>query len=281
MRKTIALTACVLAFGNVAAAEETTTLETVVERLLSYTGTYPDHFASVIADERYEQRTESVGRSGSGPSFSRSGGRRIKADYALVRVSGEWIPYRDAYEVDGVKVRARDDRLGRLLSNSGAPDEMTTILNDNARFNLANDRVSRNINVPTLVISLLHPRNRARFSFTKGGEDTLDGRRLWRVNFQERTLPTLVHRADNQDQPVSGSVWADPITGEVWRTNLTWAKGPGGNIAVTYGHVPDIESLVPLKMSEKYIDGPTEIRGEAIYSKFRQFRTSGRLVTPE
>jgi hypothetical protein len=156
------------------------------------------------------------------------------------------MAYRDAYEVDGVKVRDRDDRLARLLSSSGSPEEMTAILNDNARFNL--------------------DRNRARFLFTKSGVEKIDGRRLWRVNFQERTLPTLVHRADNQDQPVAGSVWADPMSGEVWRTNLTWAKGPGGNIAVTYGHVANIDPLVPLEMSEKYTDGSTEIRGEARYS---------------
>jgi hypothetical protein len=57
-------------------------------------------------------------------------------------------------------------------------------------------------------------------------------------------------------------------------------NSPGVNIAVTYGRVPDIDSLVPLKMADKYIDGATEIRGEAVYSKFRQFRTSGRLLTP-
>jgi len=280
MRKTVVLLTCVLVSGGAAPTQEPI-LETVVEYLMSYTGTYADHFASVIAEERYAQRTESVGSSMGGPSSSRSGQRTIKSDYALTRVSGEWIAYRDVYEVDGVRVRDRDDRLARLLSNSGSPEEMTAILNDNARFNLDSNRVSRNINIPTLVISLLHPRNRARFLFTKGGVETIDGRRVWLVNFQERTLPTLVHRADNQDQPVAGTVWADPITGEVWRTNLTWAKGPGGHIAVAYGHAPNIDAVVPLKMSELYTDGSTEIRGEASYSRFRQFRTSGRMLSPK
>jgi hypothetical protein len=253
----------------------------MVERLMAYTATYADHFATVIADERYDQRIESIREGVGGPSSGRTEGRTIKSDYALRRVSGEWIGYRDAYEVDGVKTRPLNDRLARVLTNSGSPDEMTTILSDNAKFNLANDRVSRNINIPTLVISLLDPRNRARFSFSKGGEETIDGRRLSRITFQERTLPTLIHRADNQDQPVAGTVWVDPATGEVWRTNLTWSKGPGGNIAVTYGRVAGIDALVPVRMSEKYLDGSTEIRAEATYSKFRQFRTAGRLLTPE
>ena len=136
----------------------------------------------MIADST-QQRTESIRSGLGGPSSDKSGEQRIKADYALTRVYGEWIAYRDAYEVDGVKVRERNDRLARLLSSSGSPDDMTAILNDNARFNLANDRVSRNINIPTLVISLLHPGNRARFVFTKAGDETVDGRRLWPAQF--------------------------------------------------------------------------------------------------
>lgn len=142
------------------------------------------------------------------------------------------------------------------------------------------DRVSRNINIPTLVLALLDPRNQAQFSFNKDGEETVDGPRLWRVEFQGRTLPTLVHRADNRDQPVAGRGWVDPVTGEVWLTSLAWAKGPGGNIGVMYVHATDIGPLVPLKMSEGYTDGSSEIRGEVISSNFRQSRTSWRLVTP-
>jgi len=270
---------CLLAFTGAATAQAPT-VEALVDRLMSYTGRYADQIATVIADERYDQWTEAIRSEIGGPSSERLGVRMIKSEYALTRVHEEWIAYRDVLEVDGVKVRDRDDRLARLLSNPGSADELTAILNDNARFNLDSDRVSRNINVPTLVVSLLHSRNRARFSFTKGKEETVDGRRLWRVNFHEHTLPTLVRRADNADQPLAGSVWADPLTGEIWRTNLTWTKGPGGNITVTYGHAPNIEPLVPLKMSEKYSDGSTEIHGEASYSKFRQFRTSVRIVTP-
>jgi hypothetical protein len=281
MRKAIALTTWLLALGGAAAAQPPN-FDAVVERLVLYAGSYADHFATVIADERYDQRTESVASTPvGGPASSRSGDRTIKSDYALTRLNGEWIGYRDTYEVDGVKLRNRDDRIGRLLSDAGSPDDVAAILDNNARFNLGSSRVSRNINIPTLVIQLLHPRNRPRFLFTDGGEETLDGRRVRRINFRERTLPTLVRRADNQDQPVRGSVWADSTTGEIWRTNLTWEKGPGGNIAVAYGRVPDIDPLVPLKMSEKYKDGSTEIIGDATYSKYRQFRTSGRLVAPE
>lgn len=257
------------------------TLEIVVERLIAYTSTYAERFASVLAEERYSQHSgfpdpNPVG----GRASRRSASRTITSDYALAQVNGEWVDYRDAFDVDGVKVRDRDDRLARTLSHP-ASGTMLAILNDNARFNVGNQRIRRNINTPTLVIHFLQPRNRDRFSFTKGGEETIDGRLLWRIDFRERMRPTLVRQVNNQDQPVRGSVWADPTTGEVWHTRLTWEKGPRGAIAVSYGPVPGIDPLVPLRMSESYTGGSMDIRGEASYSNFRQFRTEARLVTPD
>jgi hypothetical protein len=268
---------CALTLAAIVQAQASD-LDAVVKRLGAYTSGYAERFATVIAEEHYNQRTESTRSSPGGPSSSRSGDRTIRSDYALTRVNGEWIAYRDAYEVDGVKVRDRNDRLGRLLSNSGSPEDLSAILNDNARFNLENARISRNINVPTLVVQLLAPRNLDRFVFTRHGEETVDRRRLWRIGFQERTLPTLIRRATNEDQPVRGTILLDPLSGEIWSTDLTWAKGPGGNIVVTYGRVPDIDVLVPIRMLERYVDGSTEIRGDARYMNFRQFRTSGRLL---
>jgi hypothetical protein len=72
----------------------------------------------------------------------------------------------------------------------------------------------------------------------------------------------------------------DPQTGEIWETHLTWERGPGGHITVTFGRVPGIGPIVPVSMVEHYIAGPTIIAGEAVYSDFRQFRTAARVVIP-
>jgi hypothetical protein len=100
-----------------------------------------------------------------------------------------------------------------------------------------------------------------------------------------RARPTLVRQQNGGDQPLRGTVWVDAATGRIFQTDLRWDRGPGGHILVSYGRVDRIESLVPLRMSEEYIDREDghamRIRAEAVYSNFRQFTTSGRLVTPQ
>lgn len=253
-------------------------LDQLVGRLMAYTGAYAERLASVRAEEHYEQWTEVTRSSRPGERVTeRSATRTIRSDYALSLADGEWIAYRDAFEVDGAPVRDRDDRLARILSGAAAADTIGALLRQNEQYNLDNQRVRRNINVPTLVLQLLHPRNRTRFAFQRDGDETIDGRRLRRMTFRERTEPTLI-RTGTQDQPVRGTLWMDPATGEVWRTNLTWRRGPSGNILVIYGQVPDIDAIVPLRMSETYRTNTNTIRGEATYSRFRQFRTGARLL---
>jgi hypothetical protein len=186
--------------------------------------------------------------------------------------------------VDGKRVPDAGQRLERALAQADAEASVRAILRDNARFNLDADRIGRNINIPTMAVQFLQSRNRWRFSFAKDGEETLGGQSLWRIRFRERERPTLVRQVNGRDQPLRGLVWVDPATGQVFQTDLTWERGPGGHILVTYGRVERIDSLVPLTMSEQYIDkdgrDSMQIRGEARYSNFRQFTTSGRLVTP-
>jgi hypothetical protein len=89
--------------------------------------------------------------------------RVLRSDYALTRAFDKdaWVGYRDTFEVDGRPVRDREDRLQRLLS-SDAPASAARIASESARFNLGNSIVTRNVNVPTLVLEMLQPRNQDR-----------------------------------------------------------------------------------------------------------------------
>jgi len=272
------VTALVTVASAVSVGAAQLSLADVVERLMTYTGNYSDKLSTVIASETYDQRVEEPGIYPATPQAKVST-KTVKSEYALTRVTGGWIGYRDAYEVDGVKLPDRVGRLERVLANASG-SEMNAILDENARFNVYSNRISRNINIPTLVLQLLSPQYRDRFVFEKAGEEALAGRRVWKLDYKERARPTIVRRNDNEDQPVHGTVWIDPMSGNVWRTNLMWEKGPAGNIQVDYGHAPGVDVLVPLKMVEKYRDGTTEVRSTATYSNFRQFRTGGRLISP-
>ena len=275
--------ASLVALPSPAAAQRRPSLDTIVGRLMTYVAGYGLRLENIVAEETYTQWTESTDArvNDSGPT---DGPRVIRSDYALVRLGdGEhWVAFRDAFEVDGAPVRDRDDRLGALLAAGGddAVRQASALANESARFNLATNLVSRNVNVPTMVVTLLRPENRGRFSFEKGREVLLRGRTLWEVEFRERERPTLVRQQNGRDQPVRGMIAVDPETGEIWETRLTWEHGPGGHITVTFDRTTGIDAIVPVKMVEHYRTGPTLIVGEATYSNFRQFRTDARVVTP-
>ena len=81
------------------------------------------------------------------------------------------------------------------------------------------------------------------------------------------------------DQPSKIRVLADPDTGEVLQTTVSW-KQIEASIVVQYGRVPGISVPVPVTMSERYSTSLDSmgIRGDATYTRYRQFETSGRVI---
>jgi hypothetical protein len=289
------------AVGSFTAAGQEPKLDEVLARVGAYVGRYGSQLASVVAEEAYAQTLEQVGPatpsepSGNtspeetdGPAdwkcstTSRAATKRVlRSDYALTRVNdrGGWVGYRDTFEVDGCAVRDREERLQRLLTG-GDVNQAARIAAQNARFNLAEELLTRNINVPTFALELLHPSNRARFSTRRTGSETIDAQQGWVIEFRERGKPTIVRTPQGRDQPSRILAVVDPLTGTVLKTTLSWEKVTG-SIVVTYGLVPRIPTLVPLTMSERYTTrGGATIGGEAVYSNYRQFQTGGRVITP-
>ena len=100
----------------------------------------------------------------------------IKSDFLLVQLGGDGeglMPFRDAYEVKGRKLRERDDRLLKLFTSNDKErfEKAAALSSDSAKHNLGN--VARTINIPTLAMMFLHPRVNERFEFTDGGEETI------------------------------------------------------------------------------------------------------------
>jgi len=276
-----------LAGATISVAAQAPKLDEVVRRMGSYLEVYEGRLALVVAEESYLQAFEYVEFSGPSSEVSRNsdrlpvgGARRtLRSDYALTRAPDKdaWVGYRDTFEVDGRAIRDRDARLERLLT-AGNAASAARLAEESSRFNLGNSIVTRNINVPTLVLEMMHPRNQQRFSFSKGGDEQIGGTRTWRIDFKERERPTFIRNTNGRDRPSLGSVWVNPTTGEVWRTMLRWDSDPRGTITVTYGHVANVEPLVPLTMSERYTPGTSKLTGDATYSNYRQFQTGARLV---
>ena len=282
---TAAIGAMLVTCAVVAAPAPQPKLEQVISRLGTYLADYEHRFSLVVAEERYQQSVEGSKDTPTGnappgtPVLSRQD-RLLRSDYALTRASDKeaWVGYRDTFEVDGQAVRDRDDRLQRTLID-GIAVRAVAIAEESSRFNLGSALLARNVNVPTLALEMLHPRNQRRFSFSKAGEETIAATLTWRVDFKERDRPTFIRNTGGRDRPSRGSIWLDPSTGEVWRTLLAWDSLPSGMITVTYGAVPNIDVLVPLTMTERYRAGNATITGDAAYSNYRRFQTGARLVT--
>jgi hypothetical protein len=263
-----------LALLSVPVGAQTVRLGDVVARLDKYLDGYGERLANVVAEEAYRQWVEQ------GPKDRRNTtSRMLRSDFALTPTSerNRWVGYRDTFEVDGVAVRDREERLQQLLS-SGAVEQAGRIAQQNARFNLGAGLISRTINVPTFALEMMHPRFRNRVKVRRTGADVLDGRAGWLIEFREQDRLTLVRTPEGGDQPSRVVALVDIETGEVLRTVLTW-EHVEGSIAVTYGQADGIPVPVPIRMEERYVTrSGAVVSGEATYDNFRQFETSARIV---
>jgi len=266
--------ACTLILLTMPVGAQRMRLRDVVARLDGYLQTYGEQLANVVAEEQYRQWVEED-PAGQGSTTT----RMLRSDFALTLTSDSrrWVGYRDTFEVDGRPVRDRDERLQRLLS-SGAVGQAARIAQQNARFNLGEGLITRNINVPTFALEMMHPRLRDRFRVRRMQSEAADDRQRWLIEFRERDRPTLVRTPQGRDQPSRVVALVDVRTGEVLQTVLTWER-VDGSIAVDYGRVPGIPVPVPIRMAEQFVTrSGARVGGEAIRTNFRQFQTSARIV---
>jgi hypothetical protein len=140
--------AFMLAWLTLPAAAQTVRLRDVIARLDGYLQAYEERLANVVAEEEYRQWADH------GPTTRRSRTSRVlRSDFALTLTAepNRWVGYRDTFDVDGVPVRDRDQRLQRLLSG-GEVGQAARIAEENARFNLGEGLITRNINIPTFAL---------------------------------------------------------------------------------------------------------------------------------
>lgn len=263
---------------------------TVLSSAMRYVMNYEQQFALLVSEEHYVQELQRPPNPGDNLSRGNPGGgmraggamniQHIKSDFVLVQLGmdGEgWLPFRDAYEVKGKKLRNREERLLKLfLDNDKSAFEKAARLNDaSTKHHIGN--VARTINIPTLGMMLLHPRVNERFEFSDGGEETIAGRVLRKVAYREAARPTLIKTTRGRDLALTGSIWIDPFTGAVVKTEMN-AADPAVRcqVIVTFRRDEGLEMWVPDKMEEYYkaalaID---DILATATYTNVRKYLRS-------
>jgi hypothetical protein len=263
---------------------------TVLSSAMRYVMNYEQQFALLVSEEHYVQELQRPPNPGDNLSRANPGGgmraggamnvQNIKSDFILVQLGmdGEgWMPFRDAFEVKGKKLRDRDDRLLKLFldNDKNAFDKAARFNEASTKLHLGN--VARTINIPTLGMMLLHPRVNERFEFTDGGEETIAGRVVRKAVYREAARPTLIKTTRGRDLALTGSIWIDPFTGAVVKTEMN-AADPAVRcqVSVTFRKDDGVEMWVPDKMVEYYkaslaVD---DILATATYTNVRKYRRS-------
>jgi hypothetical protein len=263
---------------------------TVLSSAMRYVMNYEQQFALLVSDEHYLQELQRPPNPGDNLSRSNPGGgmraggamnvQSIKSDFVLVQLGmdGEgWMPFRDAFEVKGKRLRNREDRLLKLFleNDKNAFDKAARINEASTKHHLGN--VARTINIPTLGMMLLHPRVNERFEFTDGGEESIAGRVLRKALYREVARPTLIKTTRGRDLALTGTIWIDPFTGTVVKSEMN-AADPAVRcqVTVTFRRDEALEMWVPDKMEEYYkaalaVD---DILATATYTNVRRYRRS-------
>jgi hypothetical protein len=289
LRRTALRVALVLAAASSASAQEPK-LAAVLERAAAYVADFHLQLSGVVAEEHYVQEVK---------AFARRPGRlsnpmrsELHSDLLLVKPigGGEWTEFRDVFEVNGIAVRDRRDRLTRLFleGSASAREQIGRILDESSRFNIG--EIARNINTPVFALQILESTNQARFRF-KRTRDRVPatvaqgapvpgafraGAEVWAVEFEETRAGTLIKTDRMRDLPSSGRFWIDPFTGRVLMSELV-AKNRdiAATVDVSYQSEPLVGFLVPVEMRENYRDRHgARVEGVAEYGRFRQFQVN-------
>jgi hypothetical protein len=278
-------------------------------RAAAYVRRYGESMLYVLCREHYAQWVDTVGRQT--PTV-----RNLESDYAIVRVGDDWQGFRDVQVVDGDAVAGHTDRLARLFQGKGgdAIRQGRQIADESARYNLG--PIQRNFNTPTMALLFLQAGYQPRVRFKRSGEDTMNGRPVWKVEYQEVRKPTVIRTSRGKDMPVKGTFWIDPRDGSVVKSHMqievdarvggldapvvigpamaALARGQAtetyvhssASVTVTYTYEPELRLLAPSEMLETY-EGPfgnamstdtgrAKVSCRAVYSDFKQFGASSR-----
>ena len=244
-------------------------LPDVLASLHAYLADYAKHLPAMIATEHYEQRV--------GAGRSARTRRLLVSDFGLVQVPGdaEWLGFREVLKVDGKPVADSAQRLSELLSKPSrrSMQQARLIAEESARFNIG--PVVRTINDPAFVLELLDGRHKQQMTFTKTGEEKINGTPVWVLKFIETARPTITRTRDLTDLPAEGKVWVEPASGRVRRADASVEPGYGvtASITVLFEHDEAMGFAVPQKMTERYTNRNliTVSSGEATYRNYRRF----------
>jgi hypothetical protein len=281
------LASAALACALTVDAQPKPNVRTLVERAHQWVEQFERDFIAVVADEEYDQRASDG--SGAPPSH-----RQIHSELLFLRpeAGGGWVAVRNvlSYSDDGeppIEVPNSRDRLTRALERGRADGRsaLRRLADESARFNIG--KLARNFNTPTLALQFLDETHRDRFKFRLEGSERLGSEDVWRLKYEERSHPTII-QANFRDIELTGYIWSRASDGAIVRTQLELDAKPNDGhsglhttVTVDYSRDEKLDRMVPSRMQEDYAEraGSHHVSAAAVYSNYRVFETSARVVS--
>ena len=248
--------------------------------LETYLEKYEGQLNAIVADEDFVQESPPLTTTSLRPAQS----RRLKSEVAFLRLPGnrEWMGYRRVISVDGKPVADTSDTLAKLLgiTNDDQLAMARLLVMRSAEHNLG---LPRTVNMPNLPLELLHPGYRSRFDVVLDGRDTVKGRAAVKLLFTERAAPSIVAFGDRRDLLSRIRAWVDLQDGTLYRADVRFESGvkmPGKpSVSVRFERNAALGIYVPADMREEFfMDARVLGTGRALYSNFRRFQTTARIV---
>lgn len=244
----------------------------VLPRIHAYVDKFQRELPSIVAEEHYLQVLTI--RSAMAREV-RSTERELRSDILMITVPGTigWVSFRDVFEVDGRRVRDREDRLLALLQspNASGMAQARRLADESARYNLG--RVHRTVNLPDSALVYLQAAFTSRMKFeAPQASDPVDGAETVVLRFRETGRPTIVTARRGANIPATGRVWAHAATGTIVKTELSLSDiSTDGRFIVEFAKDERSGLRLPAKMTERHTSPGEEIRATAEYSNVRRF----------
>jgi hypothetical protein len=264
----------------------------LLSRIHAYVETFQRELPSIVAEEHYVQVATNTGAQSADAIESgrldtlASGKRVLRSDVLMVTVPGTsgWVLFRDVFEVDGQRVRDREDRLLALLQSPDADTvaQARRLATESARYNIG--RVQRTTNLPDSGFLYLKAASASRMTFEPPrAAARLDGAETAVIRFRETSRPTIITSLRGSNVPASGQVWAHAATGAIVKIEFKLSDMSTDGVFVVEFALDQVSGLrLPLKMTERYTSPNEDVRGTAQYSNVRRFNvsTDEKLRTP-
>jgi len=252
-------------------------LEVVLRRAADYVTQYEAELGNLIGSEEYLQNVAWLAASSRGTlQVVKKGQRHISSDFLIIQVGTEWVALRKVNRVDGGKVQQSAAPFEEAFDDSpaGNAKRVADMKEESTRYNIGD--VIRDINLPTQALKVLRKSEFSRFSFEKAGTSRVEGVQAWNIRFRELSSPTLVLGKDGQFLLSYGTLWIEPSTGRVLKTEFLvenpYTMPPiKARTLVSYTEGTRTKILVPKLMTERYETEYQTIDCTAYYTNFRPF----------